>query len=121
MPYKDPEKQREWYALNKDKVAANHRKWRAANKLKYNAYQLSRVKRKSMTTPKEPNRRKLMALFYEMAKLETERTGRRVEVDHIVPLRNRLVSGLHNEFNLQLLFSEDNRAKRNVVWPEMPS
>ena len=35
------------------------------------------------------------------------------EVDHIVPLQNELVCGLHNEFNLQVLTRAENRAKYN--------
>lgn len=58
-------------------------------------------------------------LFYSHAKEEEVRTGKKVHVDHIVPLRSDLVCGLHTEDNLQLLFSEDNIAKSNRVWPDM--
>lgn len=41
------------------------------------------------------------------------------EVDHIIPLRGDIASGLHIETNLQILTSEENRAKGNRVTPEM--
>lgn len=34
-------------------------------------------------------------------------------VDHVVPLNHPLVSGLHNQFNLQYLKAEDNLKKSN--------
>jgi hypothetical protein len=35
------------------------------------------------------------------------------QVDHIVPIRHKLVSGLHNEFNLQVLGRVENARKHN--------
>ena len=56
---------------------------------------------------------KYMNLFYKMAKLEQERTGRAIHVDHIYPLVSDWVCGLHCEDNLQLMFAEDNIRKGN--------
>jgi len=41
------------------------------------------------------------------------------EVDHVIPLRGDLASGLHVETNLQILLAEENRLKGNRVTPEM--
>ena len=41
-------------------------------------------------------------------------------VDHIVPLQNPLVCGLHCWSNLQLLPEELNKSKGNRHWPDMP-
>ena len=37
-----------------------------------------------------------------------------MHVDHVIPLRNRLVCGLHTQFNLQLLTPTENMRKGNI-------
>jgi 5-methylcytosine-specific restriction endonuclease McrA len=51
--------------------------------------------------------------IYRQAKKLTQKTGILHEVDHIIPLQNHLVCGLHVENNLQILTREQNRKKFN--------
>ena len=44
-----------------------------------------------------------------------------LQVDHIIPLRNKLVCGLHTWDNLQLLGPLKNNKKGNRYWPDMPA
>lgn len=57
---------------------------------------------------------------YRLAALRSQMTGIKWEVDHIVPLSNPLVCGLHVEHNLQVIPMIENRIKGNRHWPHMP-
>lgn len=50
---------------------------------------------------------------YDNARRMSEETGIEYQVDHIVPINGRLVSGLHVHQNLQVLTMVQNRAKGN--------
>lgn len=117
----------EWYFANKDKKRAYDEKRREEkrhlyreagrrfaknNPAKVKAGTIERRQGIKQRTPAWANMA-YMNLFYKIAKLEQERTGRKVHVDHIYPLKSSWVCGLHNEHNMQLLFAEDNIRKGN--------
>lgn len=57
-------------------------------------------------TPTWANREAIDAIYAEAQRMN-------MTVDHIVPLRGKTVSGLHVEYNLQLLSREENARKGN--------
>ena len=57
--------------------------------------------------------REAIAAFYAEARRLTAETGVHHAVDHILPLRGKLVCGLHVEFNLQILTRLANSQKGN--------
>jgi hypothetical protein len=85
----------------KEDSIAYHRQW-----------SLEKQKRKKFATPIWANKEKIKEIYKQAVSL-TESTGIRYEVDHIIPLTNKLVCGLHNEFNLQILPMSENRSKNN--------
>jgi hypothetical protein len=58
--------------------------------------------------------------MYKAAKALSMLTSEKHEVDHVVPLKSKLVCGLHCEANLQIIKRSANRSKSNRRWPDMP-
>jgi hypothetical protein len=119
-----------WQAANKDKVREDAKAWVAANpdKVKakalrhvkkypeaYTARSVASVARRAKRVPQwlTPDDRWVMKEAYDLAKLRTRMFGFIWEVDHIIPLRGKTVSGLHVPTNLQVIPKIDNRNKRN--------
>jgi hypothetical protein len=120
-------KSREWYFANKDRKRAYDAKRRAEKGHLYRAAS----KRFRENNPGKKNadtqsRRAmllgaraawgdkfLIAEIYDLAALRTKLTGFKWHVDHIIPLHNKLVCGLHVEGNLQVIPWIDNVKKHN--------
>ena len=103
---------------NRDRLNALYREYAKRFPHKKQVATVARRAQKLKATPSWANH-KYIALFYELARLESERLGVVVHVDHIVPLKSSRVCGLHCEHNLQLLVASANLTKSNRVWPEM--
>ncbi len=61
-----------------------------------------------------------MRVIYEQARRITRETGIQHDVDHIVPLKSKLVCGLHVHCNLRVIPASENAKKNNRYWPDMP-
>ena len=101
-----------WAKENPEKRKAIRERHRLINKDKDAAKSAQRRAAKLQATPIWANHY-YIKLFYKGAKIEAQRTDRKVHVDHIIPLKGKNVCGLHVEDNLQLMFAEDNISKGN--------
>lgn len=110
---------------DKARKHANNRAWREANK-----EHVKERERRRLQTPKYMARNAASAAtrrrarcrwadadhvnaLYQLARIYSDHAGQKYHVDHIVPLKHKLVCGLHNERNLQILPSVENLKKRN--------
>ena len=107
-------------AANPEKYASRAAAWQKANPDKVNASTARRRATKLQATPVWASKQKIDE-FYYTADMLGMHTGDPYHVDHVVPLRSKLVCGLHCEFNLQVLTGLDNLKKGNRCWPGMPS
>ena len=94
-----------YYKANKEKITDRNKSWAEANSGKVNAkgakYRADRLQRTPSWADMEAIRP-----FYECCP-----SGH--EVDHIIPLKGKTVSGLHIAENLQWLPVSENRQKSN--------
>ena len=106
---------REYSKRNREKGRA----WKKANPHKVNANTRLRQVKELKATPAWANQF-FIEEIYDLAQRRTKATGYKWHVDHIVPLRSKLVCGLHVEHNLQVIPASANIAKGNKHWPDMP-
>jgi hypothetical protein len=92
---------REYWSKNQDR--------RRAKKAKYRAAKINR-----MPAWLTDNDKWMIKEAHELAVLRTKLFGFPWEVDHIIPLQGRTVSGLHVPTNLQVVPMVENRRKGNT-------
>jgi len=66
------------------------------------------------------DQKKEIEYFYWLCDDLYKTTGERYEVDHIVPIKGKNISGLHVPWNLQILPQDLNRSKGNSYSQEKP-
>jgi len=108
------QKNKEYRDANKQLNCDRLRSWRLENPGLSNHYKAKRRATKRLATPfwSETD---LIKEVYIKARALTESTGISYQVDHIVPLCNELVCGLHVIANLQILPWYENASKHNKL------
>ena len=120
---------REYYDRNKEAVIARanarpveertkHReKYKAQNPELYKALTSVRKRRHKNATPSwiTAEQKLVMRELYIQAMQLTKITGERYVVDHIIPLINPTVCGLHVPWNLRVITQTENLKKSNKV------
>jgi hypothetical protein len=118
---------------NPEKVRVNHEKWRGANPARrreiartWASRNLANVladttKRRALllnAVPPWADLSAIAAVYAKAAEIKRD-IGVEVHVDHIIPLRGRLVSGLHVANNLRIVTADENLRKRNNLIEEL--
>jgi len=101
VPERRRELRKEYRKKYPEKIKASHARHRACK--------INRVPK--WITPKDI---RVMKKLYAKATSKTITTGVEYHVDHIIPLRGKLVSGLHVPSNLQVIPAKENLMKNNT-------
>lgn len=109
------QKEKEWHDSHLAEGQAANRKWKQNNKQSVNTMTAARRSAKLQRTPKWLTQTHLqqIGIFYDAASKLTKEFGIKMEVDHVVPLQGKNVSGLHVPWNLQVLPKSINCSKGN--------
>lgn len=97
-----------------DIVRDRKRRWMQTNKHRHAAIQRGRDAMKLRATPIWSDKSLIVGIYAEAAR-RTAETGVDHQVDHIVPLKSKIVCGLHVPWNLQLLTKSENSRKNNKL------
>ena|ERR1700677_1184159 len=103
---------------NKEKRRQQEKQWRILNRGAYNCKSAKRRAAKLQRTPKwltQLEHEKIKE-YYLYAQFFTESLEVSHDVDHIIPLQGKNISGLHVPENLQILAAKQNDQKGNK-WP----
>lgn len=109
-PEKNRQCQKAYKERNKEKVKAYNKAWAQRNSGKVTAYARAYQLAKSRNAPAWLTKEQLEAI-------ESTYVNRPdgSHVDHIIPLRGKIVSGLHVPWNLQYLRAAENIKKSNKI------
>ena len=104
---------KEWREANAESI----RKYRKDNAGLYAYHAAKRRKLVKLATPAWVDMEEIRAIYLEAARISLE-TGIPHEVDHIIPIKHKLVCGLHVPENLRIIPATENRSKNNKFKPQ---
>lgn len=106
---------KKWNLINKEKIALKKHLWKKNNKELNRMYNLNRIANKNQRTPAWYGELDafVMKEAHHLAKLREEITGFKWDVDHIIPLCGKKVSGFHVYNNIQVIPKSMNVQKHN--------
>jgi len=110
------------YAKNREKIRAIQAEYYQNNKHVFAQKTMKRYASKTNQTPKWLTKAHFAEVegMYEYCKIFNQYISKpenKLQVDHIVPLHGKQVSGLHTPWNLQVLTCKENAVKRNNFNP----
>lgn len=113
------EKMRLNYANNSDAYKQRAKCWKQKNRSAHNAKCMERytVKINRCLAWSKELTDLACKEAYDKARMLFDLTGIKHDVDHIVPLMGKTVSGLHIYNNLQVIPASENRSKGHLKWP----
>jgi hypothetical protein len=103
---------KKWIEQNKDYVRKRSREWCRNNPAKIRKYWNQRQKHIWRATPCWADMEEINRIYEECARVSKD-TGVMHHVDHIIPLTNEKICGLHVPGNLQILTASENCKKHN--------
>ena len=106
-------KKSEYKNKNRDKTLSYLASWRKEYNHKMCSYASKRRALLIGATPSWADKSKIESIYEKAAMLNKLHPDKKYEVDHIIPLKNKLVCGLHTHDNMQILLASENRAKKN--------
>ena len=106
----NPEKSKEY--SKKDYARKSRANWRKNNKGHLNYLTRKRQKRIKIATPIWANQNNIRQIYIKSAQRSLNEKLE-YHVDHIIPIQNKLVCGLHVPENLQIILKKENLSKGN--------
>lgn len=104
-----------WRIKNREQAVLATKRWNDENPTRVlvnmKKYRLAKLRRCPRWLPEEKH--EVIAALYATAREMSVATGTKYEVDHVYPLRGKLVSGLHVPLNLRIVLRFKNRSKHN--------
>ena len=106
-------KQKLWTEANPDRTKAYKHLWKKANPGSVHEASVRRRRVQSRQTPAWSDRARVKAYYDVCAFFNSVNGYPKYHVDHIIPLKGTLVSGLHVHSNLRVIPARENERKNN--------